>query len=125
VDFQATTAASALATDIRLSINEAQSGLAATVNSALTMLYWRIGQRIRTEVLQGERASYGEQIVASLAQQLEAEHGRGFSTKNLHHMLRFAEVFETEEIVYALSRQLSWTHLRSLNTLPAYHPDNR
>jgi hypothetical protein len=42
------------------------------------------------------------------------EHGRGFSSKNLRHMLRFAEVFEVEEIVYALSRQLSWTHLRSL-----------
>lgn len=42
------------------------------------------------------------------------EHGRGFSTQNLRHMLRFAEVFEADEIVYALSRQLSWTHLRSL-----------
>ena len=103
-----------LASDVRRLIEEAKAGLAATVNSALTLLYWRIGQRIRTEVLKGERAGYGEQIVVSLARQLEAEHGRGFSTKNLHHMLRFAEVFEVEEIVYALSRQLSWTHLRSL-----------
>lgn len=103
-----------LVADIRLLINEAQAGLAATVNSALTMLYWRIGQRIHAEILQGERASYGDQIVASLAQQLEIDHGRGFSTKNLRHMLRFAEIFRGEEIVYALSRQLSWTHLRSL-----------
>jgi hypothetical protein len=29
-------------------------------------------------------------------------------------MLRFAEMFEVEEIVYALSRQLIWTYLRSL-----------
>lgn len=29
-------------------------------------------------------------------------------------MLRFGELFEAEEIVYALSRQLSWAHLRSL-----------
>jgi len=103
-----------LAGDIRVLIDEARAGLAATVNSALTMLYWRIGRRIRAEVLQGERAGYGEQIVASLARQLEAEHGRGFGAKNLRHMLRFGEVFEAEEIVYALSRQLSWTHLRSL-----------
>ncbi|EGF32558.1 Putative cytoplasmic protein [Oxalobacteraceae bacterium IMCC9480] len=41
---------------------------------------------------------------------LEAEHGRGFGTKNLRHMLRFGEVFGSEDIVYALSRQLSWTH---------------
>jgi predicted nuclease of restriction endonuclease-like (RecB) superfamily len=104
----------ALVGDIRRLIVEAQAGLAATVNSALTMLYWRIGQRIRSEVLKGERAGYGEQIVSSLSRQLEAEYGRGFSTPNLRHMLRFAEVFEAEDIVYALSRQLSWTHLRSL-----------
>ena len=113
-NLQGTAVTSGLAGDIRTLINEARSGLAATVNSALTMLYWRIGRRIRAEVLQGERAGYGEQIVASLARQLEADHGRGFGAKNLRHMLRFGEVFEVEEIVYALSRQLSWTHLRSL-----------
>ncbi|MDP2762515.1 MAG: PDDEXK nuclease domain-containing protein [Sideroxyarcus sp.] len=106
--------ATALVSDIRRLIDEAKAGLSATVNSALTLLYWRIGQRICTEVLKGERAGYGEQIVSTLARQLEVEHGRGFSSKNLRHMLRFAEVFESEEIVYALSRQLSWTHLRSL-----------
>jgi predicted nuclease of restriction endonuclease-like (RecB) superfamily len=111
---QAAALTTGLAGDIRVLIGEARAGLAATVNSALTMLYWRIGRRIRAEVLQGERAGYGEQIVASLARQLEAEHGRGFGAKNLRHMLRFGEVFEAEEIVYALSRQLSWTHLRSL-----------
>lgn len=100
--------------DIRRLITEAKAGAAATVNSALTLLYWRIGRRIYTEVLQGERAEYGEQIVSTLSLQLEVEYGRGFSSKNLRHMLRFAEVFEIEEIVYALSRQLSWTHLRSL-----------
>ena len=113
-DMQAAAVTTGLAGDIRVLIGEARAGLAATVNSALTMLYWRIGRRIRAEVLQGARAGYGEQIVASLARQLEAEHGRGFGAKNLRHMLRFGEVFETEEIVYALSRQLSWTHLRSL-----------
>jgi hypothetical protein len=57
-------------------------------------LYWHIGQRIRSEVLgKGERAAYGEQIVSALARQLEADYGRGFSEKNLRHMLRFAEAF--------------------------------
>jgi len=111
---EADTASPGLVSDIRRLIVEAKTGLAATVNSALKLLYWHIGQRIRSEVLKGERAGYGEQIVTTLARQLEAEHGRGFSTKNLRHMLHFAEVFEIEEIVYALSRQLSWTHLRSL-----------
>lgn len=111
---QATALVNNLIRDIRVLISEARTGLATTVNSALTMLYWRIGRRIHIEVLQGGRAGYGEQIVASLARQLEFDHGRGFSTKNLRHMLRFGEVFNDETIVYALSRQLSWTHLRSL-----------
>lgn len=105
---------SELVSDIHSLINAAKAGLAATVNSALTMLYWRIGTRIHTEVLQGERAAYGEQVITLLAGQLEAEHGRGFSVKNLRHMLRFSETFTSEDFVYALSRQLSWTHLRSI-----------
>lgn len=102
--------ASVLMSDIHHLINEAKSGLAATVNSTLTMLHWRIGRRIHTETLKGERAEYGEQIIVTLAQQLEMEHGRGFSTKNLRHMVRFAEIFEAEEIVLTLSRQLAWSH---------------
>lgn len=107
-------ASQALLTDIRQLIGQSREQLATAVNSALTLLYWHIGRRIQSEVLKGERAEYGEQIVASLSQQLVTDYGRGFSNKNLHHMLRFAEVFPGDEIVYALSRQLSWTHLRSL-----------
>ena len=57
---------------------------------------------------------YGEQIVTALSTQLTAEYGRGFSRPNLFHMIRFAEVFPDDKIVYALRRQLTWTHLREL-----------
>lgn len=100
--------------DIRGLIEQSRRQLASTVNSALTSLYWRIGQRIRAEVLQGERAAYGEEIVAALSRQLEAEHGRGFSTKNLRHMVRFAEAFADNGIVSTLSRQLAWSHFLEL-----------
>ena len=100
--------------DIRRLIEQSRQQLASAVNSALTQLYWRIGQRIRNEVLQGERAAYGEQIVSALARQLTADYGRGFAEKNLRHMLRFAEVYPDEEIVSAARRQLSWTHFRTL-----------
>lgn len=103
-----------LVQDIRHLINEAKSGLAVAVNSALTMLYWRIGRRIHIEILQGERAEYGEQIIITLAQQLETEHGRGFSKRNLHHMMRFAETFPEEEIVSTLSAQLAWSHFHTI-----------
>ncbi len=100
--------------DIRTLIEQSRQQLTVTVNSALTLLYWHIGQRIRHEVLNGERASYGEQMIATLAKQLEADYGRGFSAKNLRHMLRFAEAFADIEIVSAARRQLSWTHFKTL-----------
>lgn len=99
-----------LISDIRQLIETSRSQLAGAVNSALTLLYWQIGRRIQSEVLQGERAEYGEQVVVTLAQQLETDYGRGFSGKNLRHMLRFAESFPNLEIVSALSRQLAWSH---------------
>lgn len=98
--------------DVRQLIEQGRQLLAITVNSALTQLYWQIGQRIRSEVLQGERATYGEQIVSALSRQLEADYGRGFSAKNLRHMLRFAEAFPDQSIVSAVQRQLSWTTSR-------------
>ena len=96
--------------DIRGFIEQSRQQLASVVNSALTQLYWRIGQRIRSEVLQGERAAYGEQIVSALARQLTSDYGRGFAEKNLRHMLRFVEAFPDEAIVSTLSRQLAWSH---------------
>ncbi|MEI7451362.1 MAG: PDDEXK nuclease domain-containing protein [Desulfomonile sp.] len=91
-----------------------RQGVAVTVNAALTMLYWRIGKRINEEILKGGRAEYGKEIVVSLARQLEADYGRGFSEKSLRHMLRFAEAFPDDRIVSALMRQLSWTHFLSI-----------
>jgi hypothetical protein len=100
--------------DIKSLIEEGRRQAATAVNMGLTLLYWRVGRRINAEILQDERAAYGEQIVATLSRQLTIDHGRSFGVKNLRHMMRFAEVFPEENIVYALSRQLSWTHFRAL-----------
>ncbi|MCB9759464.1 MAG: DUF1016 family protein [Alphaproteobacteria bacterium] len=37
-----------------------------------------------------------------------------FTRSNLHRMVQFAEAFPDEQIVAALRRQLTWTHLREL-----------
>jgi predicted nuclease of restriction endonuclease-like (RecB) superfamily len=100
--------------DVRALIDITRRQTATAVNMGLTLLYWRVGRRIGDEVLGGERASYGEQIVVTLSRQLVGEYGRSFGASNLRHMLRFAEAFANEPIVYALSRQLSWTHFRAL-----------
>jgi predicted nuclease of restriction endonuclease-like (RecB) superfamily len=104
----------ALLRDIRLLIEGARRRLATAVNSEMVTLYWSIGERIRRDILLSERAPYGEQIVDALSRQLSEEYGRGFSRPNLFHMIRFAEGFPDRKIVYALSRQFSWTHLRQI-----------
>jgi len=112
--------AAGLVTDLQRLIEQARYTAAQAVNMGLTLLYWRIGQRIRTEVLGGDRAAYGEAIVATVSRHLAARYGRGFEEKNLRRMLQFAEVFPQEEIVVSLIRQLSWTHFLVL--LPVKDP---
>lgn len=104
----------ALMEEIRSLIEESRMTVAAMVNVAMTMLYWRIGRRIQEEILKGGRAEYGEAIVSTLSRQLETEYGRGFSVKNLRHMIRFAEVFADESIVSTLWRELSWSHFKEI-----------
>jgi len=96
--------------DIRRMIDEARSTVAATVNTGLTLLHWHIGKRINEEILDGSRAKYGKQILATLSQELSNEYGKGFNYSALTRMIRFAEVFPQKEIVATLSQQLSWSH---------------
>lgn len=103
-----------LLADLRALIQATRSGVAQAVNSAQVLLYWQIGHRLRSDVLGSKRAGYGERIVHAVAQGLSADYGRGFTEKNLRHMIRFVERFPDREIVSALSRQLGWTHFRAL-----------
>ena len=82
--------------DIRHMIEDTRSVVATAVNAGMTMLYWNIGKRIHEDILKGERAEYGEEIVSNLSQQLVLEYGNGFSTKSLRHMIRFVEAFPDE-----------------------------
>ncbi len=103
--------------DIRRLIETARHNVAVTVNASLTILYWKIGDRIRQDVLKEKRAEYGEEIISTLSIQLVKEFGNGFSRPNLFRMVRFAEVFPGGKIVSTLSRQLSWSHFVEIISL--------
>ena len=100
--------------DIKSLIESARQRAAVAVNAELTILYWQVGQRIHSELLGGERAEYGQQVLPSLAKQLTTQYGKGWSARNLANMVRFAEFFPDAKILHALSAKLSWTHFRTL-----------
>jgi hypothetical protein len=93
-------APSALLGDIRALIEAARKRAASTVNSELTMLYWRIGQRIHTQVLDGRRGAYGKEVLPTLAAQLVKEYGSSFAEQNLRRMVQFAATFPDEQFSY-------------------------
>ena len=73
---------------------------------------WEIGRHIVEFEQQGaDRAAYGARLIASLAESLTAEFGRGFDERNLRHMRAFFQYFQ---IWNAVRTELSWTHYRNL-----------
>lgn len=100
--------------EIKDLIQSARQRAAVAINAELTLLYWQVGQRINTEVLKGERADYGKEVITNLSKQLAATFGKGWSQKQLLHCCRFAEVYPDQQIVSTLSRQLHWSHFLEL-----------
>lgn len=97
--------------DIRNLIEQSRHQVAAAVNAGMTLMYWHIGERINREILGGERAVYGKQVVATVSQQLTEEYGGSqFSVKNLNRMRLFAERFPDLSIWTPLVSKLSWSH---------------
>lgn len=101
-----------LLADVRQLIDSARQRVASAVNAELTLLYWHIGSRVNAELLKGERAEYGKQVVMELAQQLTTEFGKGWSERQLRYCLRVADAFPDAQILHTLCSQLSWSHLR-------------
>jgi len=104
----------ALYSDVRNMIAEARKRAYVAINTEAIMVNWRVGTRIRTDILKNKRAEYGKQIIAKLAFRLTEEFGRGWGVQTLQHCVRSAYTFSEEQISYAVRTQLSWTHLRSL-----------
>jgi predicted nuclease of restriction endonuclease-like (RecB) superfamily len=99
-----------LVNELSLLIESSRTQVSIQVNSALTLLFWQVGDRINREILANKRAEYGKQIIPLLSIELEKQFGRNFTEKNLRRMMQFADSFSNFEIVVTLSRQLSWSH---------------
>lgn len=112
-----------LVSDLRDMIITTRQTVARGVNAALVMLYWKIGDRIRRNVLHEKRAAYGSEILPTLSSKLVPEFGQGFSARNLARMISFSEALPDESLVSTLSTHLGWSHFVEL--LPLQKPHQR
>ena len=109
-------------------IEQAQRWAYQAVNETLIKRNWLLGMRIQHEVLNDQRAEYGEQVVKNLSVQLVGRYDKSFSERNLYHFIDFYKLFP--ELFHAVSGKLlentnimnslrskspirlSWTHYR-------------
>ena len=77
----------------------------SAVNSELVNLYWQVGQTISMRL---EKATWGDGMVAELAQYIQKHHPeiKGFDKKNLYRMCRFYDLYKNLPIVAPVVRQL-------------------
>lgn len=90
-------------------IEAARARAYAAVNRELIDLYWQVGKYISRKL---ESAAWGEGIVQQLADYIAQRHPdlKGFTRASLFRMRQFYDVYNENEIVAPLVRQLSWTH---------------
>jgi len=102
-------------------IEQAQRIAYNSVNVTLVKRNWLLGMLIHKEILNEQRAGYGEQIIKELARELTRQYGDGFSQANLYHFVSFYNCFpnifhavsgksaegSTSNNFYAVSRKTS------------------
>ena len=82
-----------LFTEIKQKIKEAQLKTAVAANSQMLLLYWQLGNFI---IANQQEKGWGAKIIDHLATDLKKEFPqlKGFSTRSLKYMKRFAETYD-------------------------------
>lgn len=97
--------------ELRGLIEQSKKQISRYVNTGMVSLYWQIGKRLKEEVLNNQRATYGQEVVASVAYNLSQEYGKGFTRVSLIRMIQFYEAFPDPQISSTVSNQLTWSHM--------------
>lgn len=99
---------SELIASIGQTLEEGRSTALRAVNTSLVATNWRIGQHIVEFEQHGkERATYGDNLLNRLSQDLTLAYGKGFSRSNVAQIRQFYLRFPK---IQTLSGQLSWSH---------------
>ena len=94
---------------LKTQIHSSQQRAILAVNRELVLLYWQIGQ----DILQRQtEQGWGAKVIDRLSKDLSAEFPeiKGFSTRNLKYMRKFAEAWQDKQIVQQAVALLPWGH---------------
>lgn len=104
--------------DLRTMIDETKQTIATTVNAKLTLLYWHIGYRIRSELLQNEELSMAVRLSLQCRDNWRKSMVKDLLKKSLRRMIQFSEVLQDQQVVNDLTSQLS-QNTKANGTLPS------
>ena len=92
--------------DIKERIRNAQYQAVLGVNREQIILFWNIGKVISDNV------KYGSSFIDNLSRDIKSDfpNSKGYSSRNLRYMRKFADFVHDEEILQTVSAILSWSH---------------
>lgn len=96
-------------------IENSQKAVAVSVNAEMTLRNWLVGKSVNKVILQSHRAEYGKEVMNKVAKLLSAKFGKTWNDKMLWHCNKFFSTFPDEQILSALRRELTWTHLKTIS----------
>ena len=102
--------------EVLIQIQKAKRKAYQQVNATLVELYWDVGKYVSEQV---KSSQWGKGVVAQLADFIKKNDPdiQGFGNKNIWRMKQFYEIYQNDEKLASLRRQLSWTHHRRIMTL--------
>ena len=86
-------------------IEQAQKMAYNVVNETLIKRNWLLGMRIHKEILNEQRAGYGEQVIKELSRELTRQYSDVFRQANPYHFVSFYNCFPN--IFHAVSGKTS------------------
>jgi len=97
-------------------IQQAKHHAFQQLNKTLVQLYWNIGHYVSIKVEQDHWGKSTVQQLADFIQQNEPNI-KGFTASNLWRMKQFYDIYQLDEKLATLWRELSWSHNRRIMTL--------
>jgi predicted nuclease of restriction endonuclease-like (RecB) superfamily len=129
----------AVLADVSDLLESARRAAARSVNSVMTITYWKVGRRIVEDEQGGKRrADYGTRLIERLSVDLSKRFGRGFGVVNLTQMRKLYQLWPMPQIVQTVSEEstglaerhdfprtfpLSWSHY--VNLMSVAKPEAR